>query len=226
MDKMRQWTMLTLVGVVAIVAAGWFLVVSKERHKAAELRTQASTQQASNASLQSEVNQLLQQKNGLPAQQRKLAGFAQGIPSNPAMPTLIRQLSAAANSAGVDLVSLAPASPTLVQAAAVPGVAQTSATASAAAAAPQLAQIPVQIVVQGSYYNIELFFNAVEKMDRKVLVPGYTLSAAQGTVTGSTAPGTQALPPNTLKGQINAVVFESPTVAPPAASAAAPASAH
>ena len=97
MDKMRQWTMLTLISVVVIVAAGWFLVVSKQKHKAAELRTQVTGQQATNAGLQSQVSQLEQQKKGLPAQQALLARAAQRIPDNPALPALIRQLSTAAD---------------------------------------------------------------------------------------------------------------------------------
>jgi hypothetical protein len=75
----------------------------------------------------------------------------------------------------------------------------------------------VQIVVQGTYYNIESFFDAVEKMPRAVSVPGFQLAVADGagTVSSSSdsAAGTKALAPGTLKGQINAVVFESPQVA-------------
>src|SRR3954451_10066252 len=112
MDKMRQWTMLTVVGVVAVLGAGWFLAVSPQRHHAAQLRSQAASQQSANSQLQSRVSQLQQQQKGLPAQQRRLNHIATKIPDNPALPPLIRQLSAAADGAGVDLVSLSPANPT------------------------------------------------------------------------------------------------------------------
>src|SRR3954452_24926942 len=211
MDKMRQWSVLTLVGVVAVAAAGWFLVITPQRHKAADLRSQATTQETANAGLQSQVSQLEQQKKGLPAQQRRLADIAQKIPDNPALPALIRQLSAAADGAGVDLVSLAPGAPALVQVtAATPttpttptGATGSSAATSAAAAAPQLAQIPVTITVKGSFYNIESFFSSLEKLNRAVLIPGWTLSVSQGTGTtgttgsaGSGRPrGARAAPP-------------------------------
>lgn len=223
MDKMRQWTLLTVIGVVAVLGAGWFLAVSPQRHHAASLRAEAASQLSSNAALQQRVSQLEQQKKGLPAQQRELNQIAAKIPDNPALPALIRQLSAAANTAGVDLVSLAPAQPMATAPAGSTGAVTTTAPAtttgttstSATASASSLMQIPVQIVVQGTYYNIESFFDAVEKMPRAVLVPGWQLAIADGagTVSSGGTAGTKALPAGTLKGQINAVVFESPQVA-------------
>jgi type IV pilus assembly protein PilO len=206
MDKMRQWTLLTVVGIVAVLGAGWFLAVSPQRHHAADLRGQAATQLSANGQLQQQVAQLEQQKKGLPAQQRRLNQIAAKIPDNPALPALIRQLSTAANGAGVDLVSLSPAQPV-----------SPTPTTTGTAAATSLLQIPVTIVVQGSYYNIENFFDAVEKLPRAVLVPGWQMSVMQGTGAVSGASGganaAPALPAGTLKGQINAVVFESPQVA-------------
>src|SRR5581483_4331137 len=114
MEKMRQWSLLTAVAVVAMLAGGWFLLVSPQRSHAASYRNQAATQQQENGTLQSQISQLLQQKNGLPAQQRLLDSMAQKVPSTPDLPALIRQLSAAADNAGVDLVSLAPSTPAMV----------------------------------------------------------------------------------------------------------------
>ena len=223
MDKMRQWTLLTVVGIVAVLGAGWFLAVSPQRHHAADLRNQAATQLTANQQLQSRVAQLEAQKKGLPAQQRRLNQIAAKIPDNPALPALIRQLSSAANNAGVDLVSLSPAEPaaTTPAAGASTVTSQSASTSTSTPSAPtaNVLQIPVAIVVQGSYYNIENFFDAVEKLPRAILVPGWQLSLATGTSSVSSdsssaaTPGGKQLPPDTLKGQINAVVFESPQVA-------------
>lgn len=218
MEKMRQWTLLTAVGIVAVLGAGWFLAVSPQRHHAAELRTQAQSIVSGNATLQQRVAQLEQQKKGLPAQQRRLNQIAAKVPDNPALPALIRQLSTAANGAGVDLVSLSPAQPVAMTPTAstpVTTTSTTSTTTAPAAAAPSVMQIPVVIVVRGSYFNIENFFDAVEKLPRAVLIPGWQLSVAQGTGTvssGGSGSGAKALPDGTLQGQINAMVFESPSV--------------
>lgn len=224
MSKTRQWAMLTAVVCLAVLAAGWFLVVKPQRAHASDLRAQKSQVDAQSSQLRSQVAQLRQQQKDLPAQQKLLSQIATKIPDNPALPALIRQLSAAADGAGVTLVSLAPSQPTLAQAPV--GATTTTSTSSgsgagsSAAAAAPLANIPLAIQVQGTYFNVEQFFAAVESLSRAMLVSGFTLSPADlgsgsGTSSSSTTGG-NTLPPGTLTAQITASVFESPQVAPAA----------
>src|SRR3954465_8685082 len=148
MNKTRQWTVLTAVACLAILAAGWFLAVKPQRSHAASLRTQTQSVESSNSGLASQVAQLKQQQKDLPAQQKLLSQIATKIPDNPALPALIRQLSAAADGAGADLVSIAPGAPALATARAA------AATTTGTAAAAPLAAIPLTIQVQGSYFNL------------------------------------------------------------------------
>ncbi|HET6816868.1 MAG TPA: hypothetical protein VFH66_06540 [Mycobacteriales bacterium] len=232
MNKMRQWSMLTGLAVVVVFAAGWFLAVSPQRHHAASLRTQAASQQSSNAQLLSQINQLKQQKQGLPAQQRLLDQIAAKVPDNPALPALIRELSAAANAAGVDLESMAPAAPAPLAATAAGGtvapVAPAAATGtapatSAAAAALPLEQISLVIKVNGSYYNVESFFAAIEKMKRAMRVTQWSVAPGAPTASSATASGASSstgttvkqLPPDTLEASLTALVYESPALAAP-----------
>jgi type IV pilus assembly protein PilO len=228
MNKMRQWSILAGVGVLTVFVAGWFLLVSPQRTHAADLRTQATTQQQANSSLQAQVSQLQQQKNGLPAQQRLLDQIAAKVPNSPALPVLIRQLTSAARGAGVELVSLAPSTPAPVTA-----TGTTPVTPGAAAAGPApLAQIPLTIQVQGSYFNIESFFREVEHLSRAMMVTEFTLNPVDNAGGGSAVTGGDAaasggggggkLPPGTLNGQLKAIVFESPTVSAPQATTVAP----
>src|SRR4051794_10073909 len=200
MNKTRQWAMLTAVACLAILAAGWFLVVKPQHAHAASLRTQASSVQASNGQLQSQINQLKQQQKDLPAQQKLLAQIATKIPDNPALPALIRQLSAAAEGAGVDLVSLAPSAPAMSTAA---GTVRT-------AAASPLASIPLTVQVHGSYFNVVQFFSAVETLNRAMLVTGFSL--VPGTDPAAAVP-TSPTTPDGLNASITAQVFVSPQVA-------------
>src|SRR3954468_9644506 len=219
MQKMQQWTMLTALGVVGVLVAGWFLLVSPQRSHAASLRAQAVSQESANASLQSQVNQLEQQKKGLPAQQRQLHKIAARVPHTPELPALIRQLSSAADDAGVDLVSLAPSAPAPVTAAtgAAPATAGTSA---APAAASPLVKIQLALTVQGSYYNVESFFQQIEKLTRAMTVQQWTLtpvggagaSPATGTSAQTSATG-KKVPPGALSAVITGSVFESPAAA-------------
>lgn len=219
MEKMRQWTILTAAGVLAIFVAGWFLLVSPQRSNAAELRTQAVTQQQANSTLQANVSQLEQQKRGLPEQQRLLEQIATKVPNSPALPVLIRQLTAAARAAGVDLVSLSPSAPAPV-AAAAPATTTTGTVTPGAA----LSQIPLAIEVSGSYFNIESFFGEVEHLSRAMLVTDFTLTPdgtdSTGTPKADGGTGSGALAP--LHGAIKAIVFESPTVTAPPATTVVP----
>jgi Tfp pilus assembly protein PilO len=212
MEKMRQWTILAALGVVGVLAAGWFLLVSPQRAHASDLRAKAATAQQATAGLRSQVAQLKQQQKGEPAQQRRLMQIAAQIPDNPQLPTLIRELSAAAHASGVSLVSLSPSQPAAVASATTAtGAVATTATAAAAAPAP-LAQIPVGITVTGSYFNIESFFRSVEHLDRALMVTGFTLtpsSAPSDSGSGSAASSA----PDAVDGQVQAVVYESPPVA-------------
>jgi Tfp pilus assembly protein PilO len=217
MDKMKQWSMLTALGVVGVLAAGWFLLVSPQHAHAKDLRTQAQGVQATTAQLQSQVQQLKAQNKGVAAQQAKLAKIAKQIPDNPALPTLIRQLSAAAHDSGVTLVSRAPTAPTAVTAA------PTAVSPTAAGAASPLTQIPIGVTVTGSYFNIESFFRSVEHLDRAIMATGFTLApnGSSGTSTDTSGGGDAAnAAPGALSAQIQAVIFMSPAAI--AATAPAP----
>lgn len=135
-SKMKQWVALTAVGCLAVLAAGWFLLVSPKRSDAAAIRDEVASQDSTNSSLQTQLAMLKAQAKTLPAQQAKLALVAAKIPDNPALPALIRALSKAADEAGVELVSMAPGAPAPVTAAAAPatGLPATSPVAGSGAA--------------------------------------------------------------------------------------------
>jgi type IV pilus assembly protein PilO len=240
MDKVRQWSMLTAVGVIAVLAAGWFLLVSPQRSHASALRAQAVSQQQGNDVLRTQVAALRAQQKDLPKEQARLAQIGTLIPDNPALPSLIRSLSDAADGAGVDLSALSPAPPTMVTAAvgsqpvvagtagtaaARPGATATgSATTAAQGAATPLAQIPVTLTVSGSYFNLEQFIASLETLKRAMKVTGFSVSAGPSAggsagVAGAVSPAT----PGALTASINAIVYMSPQVAAPAVTALRPA---
>jgi hypothetical protein len=111
-------------------------------------------------------------------------------------------------------VSLAPGQPT-VAGATTTAAAVTTAGAAAGAASPY-ATIQLSLQVQGTYFNIEQFFNAVESLSRAMLVSGFTLSPAGEPSSGGAGSGVSALPPGTLNAQVTALVFESPQLTPSA----------
>lgn len=210
MSKLRQWGLLTGVAVLVVLVAGWFLLVSPQRSHAANLRAQAAAQQTTNDQLAATVALRSAQQRGLPTQQALLAELAEKIPNNPALPSLIRELSAAADNAGVELVSIAPQQPQLLTPATggTPGSTGGGGAATGATpAAGTLAEIGLTIQVSGSYFNIEQFFSNAENLTRSMLVTGFTLAPSATGSSSSTASASSDGAPDTLMAQISARVF-------------------
>ncbi len=180
MNPKRQWSLLTAVGCLALLAAGWFLLISPKREEAAQLRTDAQAQQDQVRALQGKLSMLRSQQKDLPRQQALLRTAATQIPDNPALPTLIRTLTDAADTAGVNLVSLAPQPPALVGAAgATPAGATPAASGATATGVPPLAVIPLTLEVTGGYFELEGFFSQLEKLKRSFLVTGFDIGEAK-----------------------------------------------
>jgi Tfp pilus assembly protein PilO len=232
MSMTRRWSLLTAMLIVGVLAASWFLLVSPKRSDASALSAQATKQQASNDALVQQLNELKAQSLDLPKQKAKLAVMRKQIPNNPALPTLIRDLTAAGKKVGVTVVSMKPGPPvaaavTVPVAAPVPpaggtdttAVDTTSTTAKGAtptAVAPVAAPlylVPLQLEITGSYFEVEQFINKLEGIQRTFLLTGFTLvpggGAATTTTTATTTTGTTDGLTLSLTGQ----VFLAPNVA-------------
>jgi hypothetical protein len=196
MTVSRKWSLVAMFLVVAIFAAGWFLLIAPKRSEASDLQAQAASQDNANAKLQDQVQMLMAQQAELPQQRAKLAVLRKQIPDNPALPTLIRNLTAAGRKTGVTIDSLAPTLPVPVVTSAQPIVATTTTEDSAAAAsesdteaapavvaappAPTLYQVPLKVV-------LEQFVNRLEGLRRSFQVTGFTVepAATEGTTEGT-----------------------------------------
>jgi Tfp pilus assembly protein PilO len=221
MTKMRQMTVLAAVAALAVLAGGWFLLVSPQRSKATTLHDKAAAQQATNMTLQNQLASLKSQHRDVPQVQAQLARLAVQMPNNPALPTLIRQLTVAADSAGVDLSSLAPAAPAFANAS---GSADGSVPPTSASTGPQLASISVALNLHGNYFQVEQFLSNLEALKRAFLVSGVTMAPGSGggssaniNVAGGSTSTTAAAPTGDLSVTINGEVFMT---AQPAVSAA------
>lgn len=194
MTATRKWTALAVLLVVAVFAASWFLLIAPKRSEAAGLRSQTVEQVANNERLVQQLEVLKAQALELPKQEAFLAQIRRQLPDNPALPALIRDLTAAAKKSGVALTSLAPSLPAAVVS---PVVAAPVATTTAPAdtttsqpaetgvvavtpAPPTLYQVPITVKTTGSYFEMEQFLNKLEGLKRSFLVSGFTLKGAEG----------------------------------------------
>jgi Tfp pilus assembly protein PilO len=182
MTKLRQLWLLTALAAVAVLAGGYFLLVSPKSGEATTLRGEAASQQVTNQGVRAHIDQLNKQKKDLPAKQALLAEFASKIPSNPSMPAFIRLVSDAADKSGVELISVTPGTPLFTKAAGGANLTGPGNTV--------LATIPVALGVEGHFANITQFFAELESLPRAMLVGGMDLERIKNSVIADT--GTDA----------------------------------
>lgn len=185
MDKMKQYVALAALASLAILAGGYQMLISPKNGAAAGVREETAGVVSANDSLRTQLQILQAQAKELPKKQADLARVAAKIPDNPALPTLIRALTVASISAGVEFVSVTPGPPTAVVPTvtngAVAAPADPAATAATGAPAGELASIPVVLSVVGDYFEIEQFLANLEQMPRSLRVTG--LAMIPGTAT-------------------------------------------
>ena len=189
MTKLRQLWLLTALGTLAVMAGGYFLLVTPKNNTAAALGEETETQEQLNTQLRSQIAMLNKQKKNLPAQQNELNKFEALIPPNPALPSLVRALSDAADNAGVELLNISPVLPEFTKQV----NAKTGAVVPGKLPAPKgqvVADIPVTMRVSGTYSQVEQFFAEIEEMSRALLVRGF--SVKRGKPKTYTASGAQA----------------------------------
>ena len=239
MSVTRKWSLMAAVLALAILAAGWFLLVSPKRTEAADLRQETVSQQDANDRLVQQLEVLKAQQAELPQQRARLAVMRTQIPDNPALPTLIRDLTTAGRKVGVSIDEMTPAVPVAVVADLQPvapvATTQTTGTdsgsesseatgttdagttpvAAPAAPAPSLYQVPLTLKVSGSYFELEQFVNKLEGLKRSFLVSGFSLTPADAAA-AQTATG-DGPTPGDLKLEVTGRVFISPAGATTAA---------
>jgi Tfp pilus assembly protein PilO len=194
MTRIQQWAAGTVVALLVIVAAGWFLAISPQKHKVSSLSAQSAAQEQVNSGLHVKISELTAQMSAVPSEEAAVAAVTQKIPNDPAMPDYVRALTTIAAQTGVELISIAPAAPAAVVVAAAVVPAATTATPSASApaavqAAPagpavSLQGISVALNVQGGYFQIQQFTAALQRLARSTVVTSVAI-----------APGGQLKPP-------------------------------
>jgi hypothetical protein len=212
MSNTRPWILGAAALSVLLAVAGWLLLISPERGKAADLKSQKTAQIQTNQQLQLDIAQLKAQFNSLPAKQAELAKIKQQLPNNPALPSLVRSLTNIANQSGAGLTSVAPGAP--VAAASTTTTTSTGATTSTAAPAG-LVSIPVTVVVDGTYAQNELFLQKLQNaVTRAFLVQKLSISVLD---TPSLSNNTPVVPSgNLLRTTISGQIFVLQNVAPAA----------
>src|SRR3954468_3113986 len=99
MNRMRTWSLGAAGLAFLVLVAGWFLLISPAKSQVSDLNSQTAAQQATNAGLQVQINQLKLANKNLPEQEAQLAKIRQHLPANPELPAYIRTLTEMAHEA-------------------------------------------------------------------------------------------------------------------------------
>ncbi len=193
MNTKTQWVVGTLVLCLLILVGGWFGLVSPQKTKAKSYNAQTAAQLVDQQEARGQLAVLTSEARHIAAQQAKLAKAQTYIPLSPALPTLIRQMTALTTEAGVDISTISPATPTEVTSTSADTSTTPSSTTSAAPAAGALYSVPIDMTVVGGYFQMESFFADLEQLPRafqtiSIDVTPSNPSAGQGTGTDSSSP--------------------------------------
>ncbi len=236
---LRDRLVITVVAVVAIVAAAWVLVVSPERKQANQLSGQVASAKAKLVSAESKLATARQAATRYASAYGSIVSMGKAVPTGQEVPGLVYELSQAAKRQGVKFESISVSTGV---GAATPAASGSSAAAGAAASAADagFAQVPFTLIFSGSFSSIEHMLHgltqlatrtpagALEVNGRLLTVEAVTFSSSSGEkgqrnqLTATVTATAYQLPPETSTAAPASTGTDS-TASPSAASAPAPA---
>jgi hypothetical protein len=195
----RVAALLAAVAVLAVLILGWVALVSPQRSKAAELSTKVDLTQAQVVATQAYVDSpsTKQSVNDLKRLQKVL-------PDSPKVSQILRQLSAAATVAGVELDTITPAAP-------VPSSGGEA--------------MPIALSLRGHYFNLSRFIkllqaqagvngSTVKGSGRLYSVDTITFSGGGGSATAGTPGSSGGAPTISATVALNAFIYATAAAVP------------
>jgi Tfp pilus assembly protein PilO len=141
------------VGVLAVLAATWIMVVSPERKKASELDAQVSAAQTQLSSAEGQLANARAAQAQYASAYASIVSLGKAVPASQEVPSLIYQLAQASNNKKVEFASI------------VSGTAggSGSSPSAAAASAAGFTQMPFTFTFNGSFFDLEHLFEQISR---------------------------------------------------------------
>jgi type IV pilus assembly protein PilO len=140
---------LGVLGLVVIVGAGWFLILSPVQLEVATLEARRQQLATELAQARSQVVELQRFRREVAELQVKLDGLKAKLPTEKETPALYRAVSEAAQGSGLGVSLFQPREPKPKD---------------------YVAEIPITITAEGGYHQLGLFFEKVAGLERVVKV--------------------------------------------------------
>jgi Tfp pilus assembly protein PilO len=188
----RLWAAGGALAAVALLAIGWFLLISPQRDQTAQLAADADTAQQRLVPMRHRLVELRQQNGKLAEYEARLARGRQALPTTSGITDFLRELETGGTATGVTVTSVVVGSPTQVP-----------------VGSAHLYALPITLVGTGTVAQCDQFLDQLQQVQpRAVLV-----SSVNEVPTADST---------TLGGTVTLTVGLQTFVAPPAAATPAP----
>jgi Tfp pilus assembly protein PilO len=189
----RRFVALALTCLVATI--GWFAFAFRPaQSQIGKLRADVTLTQQQVAELETRLERLLALRDNKAGVRDKALRLVAALPSEAGLPDFIRKMQDAANSAGIDFLSVAPSLPAIPvlpadsisapsSSAPAPSPKPSTSGHDAAATAGQptattpLRSITAEVTADGGFFEIESFVLSLERLGRAVKIDSLNLSA-------------------------------------------------
>jgi len=155
----RDRIVLIAIAVLAVLGAGWVLVVSPEKKQERKIAAQVAEAQSQLASAEGQLASARQAQQQYQAAYASIVSLGKAVPASEEVPSLIYELEQASNQKNVDFSSIATgaaASSTSSATAAAPGVAPTGFT-----------QMPFTFVFNGTFAGLDHLFQQLDDFTQR-----------------------------------------------------------
>jgi hypothetical protein len=232
----RDRLVVTVIAVLAVLAAAWMLVVSPERKQAAKLQAQVNAASSALAGAESEAANARQAQARYAAAYASVVALGKAVPPGEEVPSLIYQLAQASNEKNVDFASIQTGSGSSTGAGGGSGTgagggsgtvagsgtgagagARTAASGAAggASGAAGLNQMPFTFVFNGTFPSLYKLFQQLNGFTVRTTSGQLRISGRLLTIQGvKLAPATGVGSARTANGQLSGTIMATAYVLP------------
>jgi hypothetical protein len=211
----RDRTVAMVLVVLAIVGAGWIMVVSPKRKEASKLGSEVATAQAQLTSAQSTLANARQAETQYASAYSAIVGLGKAVPATQEVPSLIYQLERASNSKKVEFASITANATGTAGASGSSSSSSSSSPAAAAAASAGFSQMPFTFVFNGNFFNLEHLFQQLNRYTTRTASGALQVSGRLLTIQSvKLAPLTTGSAGQTSKGALSGTITAAAYVLP------------
>jgi len=163
----RDRTVLMVIAVLGVLAAGWLLGVAPEREKAAKLGSEVGAAQQQLSTAQSQLSEAQGAQAQYSTAYASIVSLGKAVPADEEVPSLVYELDQASNQKSVEFTSIAAGTGGSSGGA---SSSSTSATATATASAG-FTQMPFTFIFRGTFFDLYHLLGTVD---------GFTLNTTAG----------------------------------------------